>query len=359
LDLEKVGMPVKLNSPILRRIATLCSIALLTISGASGQSSKEKEESRTKEMRQMWQNLVNRRPRTQVKISQPATPNEKPGTTAQRKPAKPQATEPQPGNDAPQPVYRIASSTIPAQGQELGITIWRLKPSQTADAKEVRQEVNLKRLEHKPNLQQGGTILLTAVRVDSDSQLREGDLIQISVEAPQDGFLYVIDREQYADENQVTYGAHYLIFPTARTNKGFNHVGPGVLINFPAMTDDPSYFELVRSRDQHVAEELTFVISPTPIKWRGEEEEDSKQIKLDEKQYQDFAKQMRAQTGRIEFTGGIGKAQTPAEAEAAKSSTSDGTKRLKHNSPPPQSIYRVAREPKESFFVIVLLRIGR
>src|SRR6185503_19016343 len=137
-------MPVKLKVRFLRRIVTVYAIALLTISGASGQSSNENEDSRTKEMRQMWQNIVNRRPRRKVTTSQPATPSQKPGTTAQSKLSKAQATEPQPGNDAPQLVYRIASSTIPPQGQDIGITIWRLKPSQAADAKEIKQEVNPK-----------------------------------------------------------------------------------------------------------------------------------------------------------------------------------------------------------------------
>jgi len=333
-------MPLKLNRRELRQTVFVGVIALLTFSSAFGQSAQESEDARAKDMRQMWKNVVKRRPQRPVKIAR---------VTTTAKNHRPQT---------PQPEYKITSSTIPAQGQDLGITVWRLRPSRTADAKEIRQEIPTKRLRHKPNNMAEGTIFLTAERVEAGTQLHEGDLIQLSVESPQKGFLYVIDRERYADANRVTYGAPYLIFPTTRTNKGFNGVRPGILINIPAMTDDPFYFELNRSNDHHVAEELTFVVSPTPITWQGEQEKDTKQIKLDERQFEDLAKQMMAETGRIELAGGAGKAQTAEEAEAAKASSSDGAKRLKHKDPLPQTIYRVARKPREPFIITILLRIA-
>jgi hypothetical protein len=348
-------MLLKFNLSILRQIVVCCEIAFLMLNGAWGQSSQQSQDERTKEMQQMWQK---RRAQAQIKITQPVTPKRKPGTMTQDEQAKKQNNEPPQSNEVSQPKYQIASSMLPAQGQDIGITVWRLKPSQTTDAKEVKQKINPKRLRHPPANTRNDTIFLTAERVDVNTQLRKGDLIQISVEALQDGFLYVINREQYAADNQLTYGEPYLIFPTARTNKGFHHISPGVVINFPAMTDDPFYFEIDRNGDQHIAEELTFLISPTPILWQGEEEADTKQIKLDEKQFELLEKQIRAQTGRIELINGVGKTQTPEEAEAAKASASDGTKRLKHNSPMPQTIFRVARKPDEAFFVKILLKIG-
>jgi hypothetical protein len=351
-------MPLALNPLILRRLATFCAVALLTLGSTAGQSSYEGKESRAKEMRQMWQNVARRRPRRPAKLALPATSSQKPGVAARDRKPDARKSEPPSSNAAPQPQYHMASPTIPAQGQDLGITVWRLRPSQAADAEEVKQQVQAKRLRHKSNHTPDHTIFLTAERVSAAAPLREGDLIQLSVESPQEGFLYVIDRERFADRTHVTYGAPYLIFPTARTNKGDNRLGPGILINIPAMTDEPFYFELNRNSDQHTGEELTFIISPAPITWRGDEEKDTKQIKLDEKQFEELAKQMKAETGRINLAGGVGQAQTPEEAEAAKASANDGTKRLKHDSPLPQTIFRVARKPGEPFVITLLLRIA-
>ena len=51
-------------------------------------------------------------------------------------------------------------------------------------------------------------------------------------------YLYVIDREQYADGTQ---GEPYLIFPTTRTRGGDNSVKAGRVMEIPSQDDNPPY----------------------------------------------------------------------------------------------------------------------
>lgn len=338
-----------------RRAALFFTITLLTFGGAAPQSAQESEDSNTKEMRQMWRNIVNRRPRRPIRVVRPAPPGTKTGETGQVKKEETQKAEPEPREEEPKPEYRLSSPTIPTQGQDMGITVWRLRPSQQADASPARQEVKIKHLKHNyVGSVVGGVTYLTAERVEADTPLRAGEMVQLSVEVPQGGFLYVIDREQYLDGDRVTYGVPYLIFPTSRTNEGFNRVNPGVLLNIPEMADEPPFFNVERTQPNQVGEEITFVVSATPIdELSGQDDE----IILSEEMFQRLQR-WAAQTGRIDLLGGGSMAQTADEAEAAKSSAADGTKRLRHNSPLPQMIFRAGRKPGEPFIVSLVLKIA-
>ncbi|MGA9772374.1 MAG: hypothetical protein WBV94_25300 [Blastocatellia bacterium] len=355
-------MQFKLNLVWPGRVILFSTIALLMLSNVLGQSVHDSEDSHSKEMRQMWQNFVKRRPQRQVKVARLPKPEPKSEPKSEPKPsannpvdkATISEAETQPGEEEPKPDYKVASASIPDQGQDLGITIWRLRPSQQSDASNVKQGINNKRLRHNWGSASGDITYLTAERVETNTPLRDGEMVQLSVEASQDCFVYVIDREQYSIGSKITHGAPYLIFPTMRTNKGYNRTGPGTVINLPSMADDPPFFSLERSAQNHIGEEITFVVSPSPI---AELSGISDQTEMAEEQFQTL-QMWAAQTGRIELVGGAGRAQTSEEAEAAKFSANDNAKRLKYNSPMPQSIFRVARKADEPFIVTILLRFA-
>jgi hypothetical protein len=86
--------------------------------------------------------------------------------------------------------------------------------------------------------------------------------VRLSIEAARTGHLYVIDREQYADGSQ---GKPVLIFPTTKIRNGNNKVSAGRVIEIPDRADDPIYFNLERSRPDHVGELLTVIITPQPL----------------------------------------------------------------------------------------------
>src|ERR1044072_8730241 len=112
--------------------------------------------------------------------------------------------------------------------EEIGITIWRLRASRDGD--------------------QGGRVLVldglkqtpyTPERIEASTPLSVGDRVRITVESPRQGFLYIIDREQFQDGS---FGEPLLIFPTLHTRGGDTRVLPGRLIDIPAQEDQYSYF---------------------------------------------------------------------------------------------------------------------
>ena len=75
----------------------------------------------------------------------------------------------------------------------------------------------------------------TPERIEADTPLKVSERVRITVESPRAGYLYVVDREQYADGS---LGDAYLIFPTTRTRDGDNKVRPGKLIDIQSMHRD-------------------------------------------------------------------------------------------------------------------------
>jgi hypothetical protein len=151
--------------------------------------------------------------------------------------------------------YRIATPKVPidnvAADSVVGVTIWRLRPASSRDSGE-RMIVH----EDSANRQ------WTPERISPETKLLQGDKLRISVEGARKGYLYVIDREQYADGS---LGEPYLIFPTTRTLNGDNRVELGKLTEIPAQDDAPPYFTVRKSRPDHVAEVLSVLVSPTPF----------------------------------------------------------------------------------------------
>jgi hypothetical protein len=136
---------------------------------------------------------------------------------------------------------------------DIGVTIWRLRPSAGVDGG-ARVLV----------MESAQTTQWTPQRIEADTPLQVGERVRLTIESPRAGYLYVIDREQYADG---TLGDAYLIFPTLRTRGGDNQVRPGKLIDIPAQEDNPSYFTLVPSpsRNDQVGVVLYSIVSPQPV----------------------------------------------------------------------------------------------
>jgi hypothetical protein len=225
--------------------------------------------------------------------------------------------------------------TNSAESRELGITVWRLRPAISADG--------------GPRIlvQEGAdTVSWTPERVPSDTPLRQGDRVRLSIESPRTGYLYVIDREQYAGKQQ---GDAYLIFPTTRTNNGDNKVTAGRLVEIPAQEDRPNYFTLKQSRPDQSGEVLSVIVTDKPL-------EDvtigDKPIALSAELVSKWEHASSSEIQRFEMTGGAGKTWTKAEQEAGL----DGTRLLTQDDPGPQTIYRVTANGDEPILVKVGLK---
>lgn len=238
--------------------------------------------------------------------------------------------------------YRIATPNVPTAGVNgetvVGVTLWRLRRATSNDSGErIIVHEGEDEAEWLPE------------RISANTRLDQGDRLRISVEAARTGYLYVIDREQYADGS---FSEPHLIFPTTRTLGGNNQVTVGKIIEFPAQDDRPPYFTVKRSRSDHVAEVLSVLITPAPLE--GIEISDQAQ-KLSQAQVSKWEKSWGARVGLLELEKGAGKAWTREEKEAG----SDVAKVLKPDAPAPQAIYyQPNTKSSEPILVKVRLRYG-
>jgi hypothetical protein len=238
--------------------------------------------------------------------------------------------------------YRVATPNVPTAGVAgetvVGVTLWRLRRAAARDSGErliVHEGADAS--EWLPE------------RISANTKLDQGDRLRISVEAARTGYLYVIDREQYADGS---LGEPHLIFPTTRTLGGNNQVTIGKIIELPAQDDRPPYFSVRRSSPSQVGEVLSVLVSPTPL--NGIEITDKAQ-KLSEAQVSQWEKSWGARVGLLELEKGAGTAWTREEKDAG----ADAARVLKPDAPAPQAIYYQPNgKAGEPILVKVRLRYG-
>lgn len=245
------------------------------------------------------------------------------------------------------PVYRRTGNVrlpgrrnnSPAATEEIGITVWRLRPARAGD--------------------QGGRVLVfdglkqspyTPERIEANTSLNIGDRVRISVESPRPGFLYIIDREQYADGS---LGEPMLIFPTKQTRGGDNRVMPGKLIDIPAQEDQYSYFTAQPAGDRRdqVAEVLTVILTAQPLPLTI----GAQPLRLSPSQISEWDSAWGGVAETLELVGGAGRTWTNEEKLAGAANG----RQLTQSGPPPQTVYRVARKAGGPMLVSLPLRYAK
>src|ERR1043165_3400839 len=170
------------------------------------------------------------------------------------------------------PAVKIATdpnADVPPRGMtfaKVGVTFWRFRRSTASDkTKELVED-------------EEGSVEWTLERIEEDTPLAPGQRVRLTVESlTRSGYLYVIDREQYADG---TLGEPVLIFPTQKTHDA-NYVKPGRLVYLPS----PSGKFRIKPSDgpkPHVGELITVIVSPEPLV--GPEQLGSRSLKMPRQQ---------------------------------------------------------------------------
>lgn len=227
------------------------------------------------------------------------------------------------------PVNNVAPETV------VGVTLWRLRRPTRSDSGE-------RIIVHDEN----ATTEWLPERISATTRLGQGDRLRISVEAVRAGYVYIIDREQYADGS---LGEPYLIFPTTRTGGGDNQVAIGRLLEIPAQEDSPPFFVMKKTRADHVAEVLSVIVTPSPLE---DVQITDKALKLTDEQVASWEKEWGSSVGRMEMAT-AGQSWTKEEKHAR-------TRALTANAPPPQLVfYRPSVKPSEPMFVKLRLAYGR
>ena len=240
------------------------------------------------------------------------------------------------------PKYKAVGTNAPTtnrpavDGRQVGVTIWRLRPAAAADSG-VRILVQ----------DDAGSTEFVPERVASTSRLKPGDKVRLTIESPEVGYLYVIDRERYANGER---GKPFLIFPTTRTRGGDNKVSSGQLVDIPGQDDRPNFFRLSQTRSDQAEEELTVLLTKAPLEGL---DLGPRALALTNEQVLAWEKQWgTSKIETFELTGGSGKAWTKAEQQAS----AGGTRRLTQEDPPPQTVYKVMSKEAEPFMVKIRLR---
>ena len=250
------------------------------------------------------------------------------------------AAKPAPGTKNVTPVKGQTTPvkpSAPVKGTLVGVTVWSFRASKPADTREVRALVH----------EGDDDVELTPERVAADQPLAQGQKLRIGIEVSKAGYLYVIDRDEYADGSK---GDPFLIFPARNIMGGNNQVGPGMLVEIPAASDRVPYFTMKRSKPNQTKEVLTILISPTPIPGltvAGRQQ-------LDEKQLADWEKQWRVKSYQLGDAKTQGQTYTVAEKQAAS-----GAKPLSKDDPLPQLMYRLDTKTGEAGMMDLPLRIAK
>jgi hypothetical protein len=292
------------------RAISVCAFALCVLGLAAAQGTQNEETTR-----KLWDTAFN---------------------TNRRKPKRP-------GSNAARGNYRVATPGVSTEGvygdSVVGVTVWRLRPSRETDDGE-------RMIVHEGS----DAAAWIPERVPGNAGLAEGDRVRLSVEAARTGYLYVIDREQYADG---TLGEPYLIFPTTRTLGGDNKVKAGRLVDIPAQEDSPPFFTLKRSRADQVGELLSIIVTPVPLE---ELEIGAQAQKLSAERVSQWEKSWGGQAGRMELSDGAGKVWSKEEKEAGGSAA----RLLKAAAPNPQTLYyRPGMKSDEPLLIKVHLQYSR
>jgi hypothetical protein len=218
---------------------------------------------------------------------------------------------------------------------QVGLTIWRFRPATATDkTKELVEE------EDAPATQ------WSLERISEGTLLVPGQKVRLGIESlSRDGYLYVIDREQYADGS---FGDARMIFPGARTPEGGNRVKAGKIIYIPGA---PRYFRIRPSQTSkgHVAEVLTVLVSAKPL-FEANQLATSPLV-IPPAQLTTWEKQWAVKPIVFEMEGGVGQTMTEKEQAAGL-----GKAELTQAEPVPQTIYRLTVKPEDPLLFAVPLR---
>jgi hypothetical protein len=154
----------------------------------------------------------------------------------------------------------VATAAIVALRQRaeptIGATFWRLEPSSPSDPPTVRSIF-------QPPARAGVQPTdYTPARIGLDSHLKSGDLFYVSIESAREGYVYVVDRERYANGGA---GEPELIFPTLRTRGGDNYLQKNALMRLPSVNDNPPWFEVQSGSAAYEGEIFTVIVLPRPL----------------------------------------------------------------------------------------------
>ena len=195
----------------------------------------------------------------------------------------------------------------------IGFTVWKRKPMNLNNTKGIAEN-------------RAGAAQISVPeyeRVNSETPLAVGENIQITIESlTHKGFLYIIDREKYADG---TYSTPKIIYPLR--GRG-NYVNPGIL-------KSTGVFDIVAPalNKQQVEEVFTVIISPNALV--PAERLLGGIIEFEPSKFNEWANKWNAEVEVIEQETGAGEIMTDEETKGIQEN-----RQLTQDDPAPLTVYR-------------------
>ncbi|MGH9802954.1 MAG: hypothetical protein ACRD82_21515 [Blastocatellia bacterium] len=229
----------------------------------------------------------------------------------------------------------------------IGVTLWLLREAEASDDPS-RPRLLVRKSGASGNPSAAQQVELLAERVNAGMAFMANQKLRLGIEVPRadKNYVYVIDREVYADG---TMSEPELIFPAKSTPRGDEEVSAGRLTYVPSRNDPNPYFSLQQNRADQVRELLTIIISPRPLMPLA-----GGSPKLERSQIAQWEKDWGGAAERREMRNAAGQEWTVAEKEAGESK-----RKLVPGDPLPQIIYRVKAKPGAPVLINVPLRIAQ
>jgi hypothetical protein len=228
-----------------------------------------------------------------------------------------------------------------AEGWDVGVTILLLRPALKTHPKGVQEQTRI--AVRRKGRSEEKIVMMTPTRAQSEMEFADGDHFKFTVGAPFEAYLYILNREQYADG---TMSDPYMIFP-ATEDVGLNDKGiSGRLLYLPSGKDNDT-FEVKKLSDlnpaesktaEKTAEVFTFVLSKQPIGELPPLVKANEPRKVDKQLFDRWQAAWGGRVWRFENQGRAGAIITRAEKQAGAS----GGAVLAGDDPKPQTVYHIA-----------------
>lgn len=239
----------------------------------------------------------------------------------------------------------------PEKISELGLNIWKLRPSTARDGGFKLPVLN-------NNVRQ----MWTAERVSGEIPFKKGDRIRIAVESSVSGYLYVVNSEVFSDGS---FSEPFLIFPAGKDDD--NSIQPGMLVDIPDQAEDLPYFIINPKSENYAGELLTVIISPKPLT-NLKTDDEGKLFNLDEliEMELDAENEIFSRTDKQDFiytdaeasaTCGAKMRQLTREKSKEKPCGAK-TRQLTREEPLPQTIYRIKTTAGQPVVAIINLPVN-
>jgi hypothetical protein len=186
-----------------------------------------------------------------------------------------------------------------------------------------------------------GTREYTPKRASATTVFSRGDKVRLSFESPTPGYLYVIDRELYADGRR---GEPWQVFPTMTARGGNNRVEAGSVVDVPSQSDRVPYFDLKSDDKTWTGELLTVILSPEPL---SNFDVLDKASPISSALVEAMEISYLKSVDEYEQEGTVGASYTKVEKDAAATIS----RQLTQNDPYPQSMFKVKTRSKEPMMI--------